>query len=148
MVGEDLTEERYERMSKDLTDREICRRYGISVSTLGRRKKRWKAEGRFYRLENFTPEQYHDLKALRHTDVEIAKMQGVGRTTLIKWKRENGVYSESVVERLLRTKTKADYYDMIAQGYDDSGIGKKWNASAKSVLRWRYKVGLYSNPRI
>lgn len=86
--GKELTPELYEAHKRaGMLDKEIIKLYGIGMSTLTRRKKKWCV----YAPRELTLEMYRGMRARGYKDKEICKALKIGHTTLTDKKREWGI---------------------------------------------------------
>lgn len=86
--GKELTPELYEAHKKaGMFDKEICKMYGMGMSTLTRRKKKWGVSA----PKELTLEMYRGMRARGYKDKEICKALKIGHTTLTDKKREWGI---------------------------------------------------------
>lgn len=84
----ELTPELYEAHKKaGMFDKEIIKLYGIGMSTLSRRKRKWGV----FAPKELSPEMYRGMRARGYKDKEICKALKIGHTTLTEKKREWGI---------------------------------------------------------
>jgi DNA-binding Xre family transcriptional regulator len=142
--AKELDQETYERVSKKWTDREICKEYGISSTTLTRRKQKWGIINRYdHWKEKLTVEKYLSFKEMRLSDKEIAESFGIGTSTLKRWKAAENVYIPSRMEILLETKTKKNYLTDLTKFETDEEVAKQWGISERTLRRWKKTKGIH-----
>jgi hypothetical protein len=138
-AGLRCTEENYLYWkSTGLTDKAISQKYGISPSTLRRRKQNWDIEEARPKLSDRTVEEFFELKKDHLSDREIARRWNVGHGSLTDWKKEKGLKRINYLEG----RTKQEYLDLKVQGKTDIEIARAWKVWRGALQQWKKEHNL------
>lgn len=101
------------------------------------------SSGRF----GFDTDEAKRLHAMGMRDIELATQFGVDRSTIVDWRKENGLMANRIA---VWNEEKAR--ELHAKGASDIEIAAELskaggNVSSQAVGRWRKKNGLGTNPR-
>ena len=139
-----LTEEYYLLLKqRRWTDKQICKHFGIGRSTLARRKKHWGIEPlkQKRKLDQIgkTKQDYLTLKLQNFSDKEIAKIWGIGKNTLFRWKKANNI--KGGLEQLYKLdeqgRTKEEYLALKLQEKTDREIARMWGVGKNTLTAWK-----------
>lgn len=130
-----------------LTDKEIYKKYKIARNTLARRKKAWGIEpdqAPERKLKDKTKQQYLDLKLQNFWDREIAKMWGVGKNTLMRWKKENNLKGGNEHSFKIDSMgfTKEQYLKHRLEEKTDREIARILGISKSTLGEWKKRQNL------
>lgn len=139
-----LTEEYYLLLKqRGWTDKRICKHFGIGRNTLARRKKHWGIEPSRPKRKidklGKTKQDYLALKLQNFSDKEIAKIWGIGKNTLLRWKRANNIKGglEQPYKLDEQCRTKEEYLALKLQEKTDREIARMWGVGKSTLMAWK-----------
>lgn len=94
-------------------------------------------DGHAEKLVDLDIDEYYRMSTEGKTDSWIAGTKGVSRSTLTKWKRENGVYSKN--RRNISIETVIQLFD---EGKSQTEIARQLNSSQPYISRLLKKEGV------
>lgn len=138
-----LTKQELEELSRDYSDRQIGKMYGVCARTIGKRRQKWGISREIHLIRNnYTESEYNYLKNRGMLDKEISELWEISASSLLDLKKDWGIAEKKRVcnpDELIENGLTPDKMAELIQKYSDREIAKMYYTYKSTIRKYRTK---------